>query len=291
MNNHQILLACRDNAEAEIIRTALQNNSPNVFHRAGQLFEQYLVCPESFIIMTSLIIDETALGLLSKAAIIHPGYFVVYAHHANKALNVLRLFGCGCAAILGPDELPTITSFLSPSKSYLDELVMPPFFIDDEESALKDPSVRHANPLHVTFLGTQAIMSCANAILNINASKSMSMACVGPSNTWAREHLSSSIREYTKWQPESRPVVTNGTISFCNDFDTLSSLAVHSQHIVILHGHISDEEAGYISSLPPETRIFVASNEGYSEKIHGSLGVAILPNQLWDVLISSLYES
>ena len=289
MNHHQILLACRDNAEAEIIRTALQNNSPHVFHKAGQLFEQYLVCPESFIVMTSLIIDETAVGLLSKAAIIHPGYFVVYARHADKALNVLRLFGCGCAAILGPDELPSITDFLSPPSSYLDELVIPPFFIDDEESALKEPPVRMANPLHVTFLGAQAIVSCTNAILNINASKSMSMACVGPVNAWAREHLVSSIREYTRWQPQSRPIITNGTISFCNDFHTLASLEVQNQHIVIIHGHVDDDEAHYISSLPPETRMFVATNEGYSECVHGSLGASILPNQLWDVLISSLY--
>lgn len=289
MTNHQLLIACRDNAEAEIIRSALQKYSPLVFHRSGQLFEQYLACPDSFIVMTSLIIDETALGLLTKAAIIKPGYFVVYARHANKALNVLRLFGSGCAAILGPDELQIIHDFLPPSDSYLNDIVMPPFFIDDDESALKDPPTHVATPLHVTFIGTQAIMSCANALLNINASKSMSVACVGPRNAWAREHLAASIREYTMWLPQNRSAITPGSISFFNDFNALSSINVTTQHIIIVHGHVSRDEAHYISALSQNTRIFIASNEGYCEQIHGSLGAVIRPERLWDILISSLY--
>ncbi len=291
MPQHQILIACRDSAEGEMIRAAIDQPSTPVFHKSAALFDAFTSAQNSFIVMTSLIMDETANGLLTKAAIIHPTHNIIYARHADRALNVLRLFGCGCAAIIGPDELSLLPNLLNPSESYLDELVMPPFFIDDDESSLKDPPANSAQPLHITILGAQALMSCANALLNISASHAMSIACVAPSNAWALDHFISSLKEYTLWSALTRPIIEHGAVTLCKDFNALASLEPTSQHIVICHGILSEAENEYISRLPKEIRIFTASSEGYLERTDNAPDTPIRSERLWDILISTLYGS
>lgn len=289
MLNHQILIACRDSSEAEMLRAALEQPSTPVFHKSSALFDAFSATPDAFILMTSLVMDETAIGLLTKAAIINPTYNIIYARHADQALNVLRLFGCGCAAILGPDEINLLPDLLNPSEDYLDELVMPPFFIDDDESTLKEPPSSTALPLHVSFLGAQAMMSCANALLNINASHAMSMSCVAPSNKWALDHLISSMQEYTLWTAQTRPVVVHGSVTLCQDFKMLAALEPTSQHIVVCHGNLSHDEDLYLSRLPEGTRIFTATDEGYIEQEKNGVGAAIRPEKLWELFITTLY--
>lgn len=289
MAHHQIIIACRDNAEAETLRSAAGQPSASAYHKTSSLLDHLAVAGGSFLVMTPLIMDETANGILTKVAIIQPSYSILYACHADRALNVLRLFGCGCSVILGPDELPELPAYLEPDERYLDALVMPPFFIDDDESSLKEPPSSQARPLHVTFLGAQAMMSCANAILNIHASGAISMACVAPRNAWAREHLMQSLEEYTLWKAQMKPSISASRVTLCSDFNALASLEPTSQHVVICHGLMSEAERDYIERLPGDARVFVAAREGYSERTRAEIGAMIDPERLWDILISSLY--
>ncbi len=139
MPHHQIIIACRNSAESELLRSAIGQPSTPVYHKAARLFDHISTSPGAFLILTPLIMDETASGILTKSAIIHPTYNILYACHAIDALNLLRLYGCGCDAILGPDELNLLPDLLNPSENQLNDLVTPPFFIDDDESRLKDP--------------------------------------------------------------------------------------------------------------------------------------------------------
>ncbi|MBQ1925265.1 MAG: hypothetical protein II767_07950 [Proteobacteria bacterium] len=289
MPHHQIIIACRDNAEAEVLRSAAGQPSASAYHKASSLLDHLAVAGGSFLVMTPLIMDETATGILTKVAIIQPSYSILYARHADRALNVLRLFGCGCSVILGPNELEDLPKHLEPDERYLDALVMPPFFIDDDESSLKEPPSRQARPLHVTFLGAQGVMSCANALLNIHASGSLSMSCVAPQNAWARDHFIQSLEEYTLWKAQTKPAITASHVTLCSDFKALATLEPTSQHFVICHGLMSEAENAYLERLPEGARVFVAAREGYTEKIGADIGAMIDPERLWDILISALY--
>lgn len=287
--HHAVVIACRDTAEGAHIRELIGQPSALVFHKAGPLLEHLSTVPDSFLIMTPLLLDETASGILTKRAIIHPGYNILYTCQCNRALNILRLYGCGCCHIIGPDEGEMLKSMLEPSEVYLNDIVMPPFFIDDDESALKTPSASTSSPVHVSFLGAQGMISCANALLNIRASRSISMACVGPCSVWTREHLRSSMREYTLWQVETRPVMVGGSVTLCKDFNGMAAMEPTSQHIILCHGALTLEEEQFIARQPESTRVFVASGEGYLEKSGKSIRAIIAPERLWDIIISALY--
>ena len=290
MGHHQVVVACRDYAESEKILSVIGQPSTPVYHRAGPLLDHLSNAPDSFLVLTPLIMDETANGILTKCAIDAPTYSVLYALHTPNALNILRLFGCGCAHILGPDELDLLPSLLSVSEDVLNERVMPPFFIDDDESSLKEPSVENANPLHISFLGNQALMSCCNALLNISASESMSMACLAPVNAWALEHFKQSLNEFTLWHLESKPKITTGSVTLCKDFKSLASLEPACQHYIVCHGLLSEEENAFLEHQPNGTQIFTASDEGYiAQKVGSNLETAVAPEKLWAEFISSLY--
>ncbi|MBQ9817300.1 MAG: hypothetical protein IJM59_07545 [Proteobacteria bacterium] len=289
MPHHQIIIACRNSAESELLRSVIGQPSTPVYHKAARLFDHISTSPGAFLILTPLIMDETASGILTKSAIIHPTYNILYACHAVDALNLLRLYGCGCAAILGPDELNLLSDLLTPAENQLNELVMPPFFIDDDESSLKDPPKSSAQPLHITFLGAQALMSCANALLNITASDSMSMACIAPANPWATDHLISSIHEYTLWSTQTRPIIARSTLTLCHDINALASLEPTSQHFIVCHGMLNDQERAYLDHLPKKPRIFTASDEGYIDYTQSDLETIIAPERLWNIFISALY--
>lgn len=291
MSNHAIVIACRDNAEGAHIRQIIGQPSAPVFHKAAPLLEHLNTLPDSFLIMTPLMLDETASGILTKRAIIQPGYNILYACQCKHALNILRLYGSGCCDIIGPEETDMLKAALEPSEVSLPEIVMPPFFIDDDESSLKTPSNSASTPVHVSFLGAQAIISCANALLNIKASPSISMACIGPRSAWTREHLRSNMREYTLWHLESRPVMVGGSVTFCQDFNSLAALEPTSQHMILCHGMLTPEEEQFLSLQPESTRVFVASGEGYLEKKNNMLAAVIAPERLWDAIISALYGS
>lgn len=239
--------------------------------------------------MTTLTADESAIGLVTKVAIVHPTYNILYACHCDRALNLLRLFGCGCFAILGPDEIDQIPHFIHPDESDIDELVIPPFFIDDDESALKAPN-HTSRFVHITFLGVQSLMSCANALLNIKASPHISVSCIGPRNAWAREHLESSVRENTLWNVTQHPNLIRGGVTFCSDLNTLASLEPTDKQIIVCHGLLSEEELQYIDSIPKSPRVFQATQEGYVEKTAHSLDTLLRPQKLWDTILSTLYE-
>lgn len=287
--HHAIVIACRDTAEGALIRELIGEPSALIFHKAGPLLEHLSSAPDSFLIMTPLLLDETASGILTKRAIIHPGYNILYTCQCHRALNLLRLYGCGCCHILGPDESGMLKALLEPTEAYLNEIVMPPFFIDDDESALKTPSASACSPVHVSFLGAQGMISCANALLNIRASRSISMACVGPSSEWTREHLRSSMREYTLWQVETKPVMVGGSVTLCKEFNGMAAMEPTSQHIILCHGVLTAEEEQYIARQPESVRVFVASGEGYLERSSKSIRSVIAPERLWDVMISALY--
>ena len=290
MGYHQIVVACRDNAEGDKIKNMIGQPSIPVYHRSTPVLDHLANAPDSFLILTPLIMDETATGLLTKCAIDSPIYSIIYAQHTNRALNVLRLFGCGCAHILGPDELNLLPSLLDVQEEELAERVFPPFFIDDDESSLQDPSAKAASPLHITFLGKQALMSCANALLNISASQAMSMACVAPSNTWALERLKHNLAEHTLWKMHTKPMISNGSVTMCKDFKALASLEPASRHFILCHGLLSEEETQFIEHQPDGTQIFTASEEGYIAQTKGApIETAFPPEKLWDVFISSLY--
>lgn len=290
MSQHSMIIACRDAAEAARLREALGEPSTPVYHKSLPFLSRIDSTPGCFVIVSSLILDETATGLLTKASILEPRYSVLFASDAGEALNLVRVYGCGCAEVVGPDELAHLKACLEPSEAYLNEMVMPPFFIDDEESSLKDPPLNVARPLHVTCIGAQALMSCSNALLNIDASSAMSFSCVGPRLPWALEHYETSLRSATLWNVQRHPKITGGTLTLCQDFSAVASLEPTGQHVVLCHGHVSEQEAAYLERLPAGTRVFMASDEGYVENASQSLESVIDPERLWDMLISALYQ-
>ncbi|GEM_PF-3115722 len=289
MPNPQIFIACRDNSEAQRIRKVIGQPSIPAFHKSAPLLERLESAKNCMLITTPLMMDETAHGILTKSAILQNGYIILYACHGDRAINLLRLYGCGCSAILGPDELDMLPALLDTEKVHPDELVIPPFFIDDDESKLKEPPLQSAHPLHITFLGSQAIMSCANAMLNITASETMSMACVAPKQPWALSHLMKTMNDFTLWKAQMESTITQGYVSFCNDLNSLISLEPTEQHFVICHGRLDDNELSYIQHLPPNIRIFRASNQGYSEENSDELQPVMRPEKLWDIFITALY--
>jgi hypothetical protein len=238
-----------------------------------------------------LLLDETATGLLNRCAVIAPIYSILYARHCDRALNLLNVYGAGCVHVLGPDELNLLPPLLSPSDDMLASFTIPPFFVDDDESQLKEPSTSTARPLHVSFLGAQALMSCSNAIQHVPVSGSLSMSVVGPGNKWAHDHLIHSISSFTCWSVYEKPAICGGNVTLCSNFNALASLEPTAKHFVVCHGELSDAENDYIECLPEGTRILTATDDGYMMRQNGrSMESGILPRRLWKLLISSLYE-
>lgn len=292
MGYHQIVVVCRDKEEGDKIKNAIGQPSIPLYHRASPVLDHLANSPDCFLVLTPLIIDETAIGLLTKCAIDSPVYSILYAAHTEHALNILRLFGCGCAHILGPDELDLLPSRLNVEEDELLERVFPPFFIESDESELQVPSTENAKPLHVSFLGKQAMMSCSNALLHISASNAISMSCVAPSNPWAVEQLKRNLAEYTLWIMQTKPKISNGCVTMCQDFNALASLEPASQHFIVCHGQLSEEETQYLEHQPDGTQIFTASDEGYIvQKKGSSIETAVSPEKLWNTFISSLYTN
>ena len=139
MSYRQILIACRDSLEGEKIREAIGQPSAPIYHRASSLLDNLVSSPESTVVLTPLMSDETALGVLTKGAIDSKPYSILYACQCIDALNILRVFGCGCAHVLGPDELGLLKGLVSSAEENAADRVFVPFFIDDDESALKEP--------------------------------------------------------------------------------------------------------------------------------------------------------
>ena len=260
------------------------------YHRIGALSEYFVGAPDSFLILTSLILDETAIGVLNRCAVIAPIYSIVYARHCDNALNLLSLYGAGCAHILGPDELHLLPPLLNPSDDMLASFTVPPFFVDDDESSIKEPPSGAAQPVHVSFLGSQALMSCSNAILHIPASAAMSMSVVRPQNNWALAHLKQSINAFSRWFVCEKPAICGGGVTICNNFNALASLEPTAKHFVICHGELSEAEMQYVERLPQSVRVLTASDDGYIfSQNDEQIETGILPRRLWRMLISSLY--
>ena len=289
MSNPQIILACRNHSEAQQLRTAIGEPSLQAYHRVMPLLDRLASANECILIATPLMMDETAFGMLTKSAILQNCYTILYACHGDRAIHLLRLYGCGCSDILGPDELDRLPGLIESAKKRLSELVFPPFFIDDDESKLKEPPLKSARPLHITFLGSQAMMSCANAMLNISASETMSMSCVAPDHPWALRHLIETMNEFTLWKAQLESTIRQGCVSFCQDFKSLISLEPTAQHFVVCHGQLSAEELDYLDRDPNHSRVFKASNCGYAEDNDGNLSPVMRPEKLWDIFISALY--
>ena len=283
MSHHQIVIASRDGAESAAIRNAIGQSSILSYHKVAALLDYLVGAPDSFLVMTSLILDETAIGLLNRCAIIAPMYSVMYARHC--------LYGAGCAHILGPDELDQLTALLSPSEDFLASFTIPPFFVDDDDTGLCEPPSASAQPVHISFLGAQAMMSCANALQHIPASSAMSMSVVKPQNKWAQEHLAQSISSYTCWAVYEKPAISGGCITLCNNFNALASLEPTAKHFVICHGELSEAENEYVERLPEDTRVVTATDDGYIMRLNANqLESGILPRKLWRILVSALFD-
>ena len=292
MGYHQIVIVCRDNEEGDKIKSAIGQPSIPLYHRASPLLDHLANSPDCFLVLTPLIIDETAIGLLTKCAIDSPVYSILYAVHTERALNILRLFGCGCAHIFGPDELSLLPPKLNVEEDELLERVFPPFFIQSDESELQVPSTENAKPLHVSFLGKQALMSCCNALIHLSASNAISMSCVAPSNAWALEQLKKCLAEYTLWTMQTKPIISNGSVTMCQDFKALASLEPASQHFIVCHGQLSEKETQYLERQPDGTQIFTASDEGYFlQKKGSSFETVVPPEKMLNSFISSLYTN
>lgn len=290
MNHHSIVVACRDSSEGERIRSALGEPSIPLFRKSGAVLVHAETTPDAFIVMTPLLTDENAFGLLTKLAILQPMYAIVYACQCDKALNILRLFGCGASAVIGEDELDLLKVLVQPQEEVLNHLVMAPFFIDDDVSNLKKPPLQSAQMLHVTFLGAQALMSFSNAVLNIEVSELMSFSCLSPRSVWANQKIQEQLGVCTNWTYMPRPAIGGGSVTLCQNMNQLASLEPTGQHFVVCHGYVSESERAYIDRLPPGVRLFVASNEGYREQSGSGVASIISPERLWDVFISALYK-
>ena len=291
MSHHPIVIACRDAAEAELLRAQIGESSIPVFYKSAPFLNYVDATPNVFVVSTSLILDENATGLLTKLAILSSKYNILVALHGAHSPNILRSFGCGCFAILGPEDLASLPMYMQPDEAMLNALVIPPFFIDDDESNLKEPPLDAARPLHVTVLGAQSMMSLSNALLNIEASPLMSFACVAPQGAWLHSHLEDSVTRYTRWNAQSRVAIKGGSVTFCQDMGSLLSLEPSCTHIIICHGLLNEMERYYVSHQPEQTRVFTACDEGYLERQASGIDAMISPESLWDLLITALYPS
>lgn len=291
---HPVIIASRTSAEAAQIRAALHQTAIPAFQTANDVLSHLNDADSAILISTSLLEDETALGITTKASIIAPTYTIIWARYAAKAQNLLRLYGSGCFHVLGPDELDLLSTLIPEPETaddFFNELVLPPFFIDDDVSSLKDPSKAIARRLHVTFLGHQAMMSCMNAVQNISASDALSLACVAPLTPWSRDQLVRNFAEYTLWTPIFEPKIAPASVTLCSDFNMLSALEPTTMHIVVCHGMITAEEEAYLTHLHPATRVFIAISEGYTSRHGDSFDKTISPETFWDILISTLYAN
>lgn len=284
---NSIIIACRTNAEATQIQDAGQFQTASIYTEADAVLSRISDVSRSILVMTSLVLDESAIGLATKVTITAPTYTVVWAKHAAKALNVLRLMGCGAAQVLGPDDLDQLPNAIDVSEKIIEDLVFPAFFVDDGISNLKAPDKSIAKRLHVTFLGTQAMMSCCNALLNIKAADAISMATATPITSWCKERIIQNLAEYTLWKPVTDTSIVGGGITLCDHLDELMSLNPDVQHYVICHGTLSPDEENYISTLPSDALVFKACSDGYTDR--RSTAPSIPPEKFWDVLISALY--
>lgn len=291
MGHHSIVIACRDASDGDRIRKTLGEASLPVYCKSAPVLAQIETAPDAYVVATPLLLDENIVGLLTKMAILQPMYTAVYADQCDGALNILRFYGCGAFGVLGSGELDMLPALMSPDRAVVDNLVMPPFFIDDDVSNLKEPPLNSAQTLHVTFLGAQALMSFSNAALNIEASPLMSFACRAPQNAWACERLAKALSVGTGWGCQTRPAIAGGSVALCKNIAELSSLEPSGQHFVVCHGYISDEERAFLDRLPPGARLFVASNEGYLEQCPDSGASTFDPERLWDIFISALYRA
>lgn len=291
MGHHAIVIACRDSSDGNRIRTALGEASIPVICKSAPILAQAEAVPNAYIVATPLTLDENCIDLLTKLAVLQPMYSVIYADQCNDALNILRMYGCGAAAVLGRDELDLLPALMDPARDVVDNLVMPPFFIDDDVSNLKEPPMNSAQTLHVTFLGAQAMMSFSNAVLNIEASSLISFACKAPQNAWAQEQLQKTLAMSTGWSYQSRPTITPGSVTLCKNNASLSALEPTGQHFVVCHGFMCDEERAFLERLPRTARIFIASNQGYIEQTSENATSIIDPERLWDIFISALYNA
>ena len=235
MGHHAIVIACRDSSDGNRIRTALGEASIPVICKSAPILAQAEAVPNAYIVATPLTLDENCIDLLTKLAVLQPMYSVIYADQCNDALNILRMYGCGAAAVLGRDELDLLPALMDPARDVVDNLVMPPFFIDDDVSNLKEPPMNSAQTLHVTFLGAQAMMSFSNAVLNIEASSLISFACKAPQNAWAQDQLQKTLAMSTGWGYQSRPTITPGSVTLCKNNASLSALEPTGQHFVVCH--------------------------------------------------------
>ncbi len=291
---HPVIIASRTPAEAARIRATLNQPAIPAFQVSNDVLSRLNDEDNAILISTSLLEDETALGITTKASIIAPTYTIIWACHAPKALNLLRLYGSGCFHIIGPDELDLLNTLMLDddiADDFFNELVLPPFFIDDGVSTLQDPSKDMARRLHVTFIGQQAMMSCMNAILNISASESLSLACVAPLSPWAKEQIIRNFSEYTLWTPIFDPQIAPASVTLCSDANMLSALEPTTKHIVVCHGMISEREEAYLAHLSPSTRVFIAIAEGYTSRVGDSFDKTISPESFWDMIISTLYAN
>lgn len=291
MGHHAIVIACRDNNDGNRIRATLGEASIPVFSKSSPILAQAEAVPGAYIVATPLMLDENCIDLLTKLAVLQPMYSVIYANQCSDALNILRMYGSGASVVLGCDELDQLAAYMDPPQAVVDRLVMPPFFIDDDVSNLKEPPINSAQMLHVTFLGSQAMMSFSNAVLNIEASSLMSFACKAPPNAWAQQRLQKTLAECTGWGYQPRPTITCGAATVCKSTAELSTLEPTGQHFVVCHGYTGDEERAFIKRLPKTTRIFVASNQGYVEQTSENATAIVDPERLWDIFISSLYNA
>ena len=286
-----LIIACRNESEAARIKEAAHISGVPSYFDAINALTKLADLERALLITTSLLQDDTAIDFITKTTITSPTFIVLWAQHAPDSQNLLRIFGSGCSVALGPDELDQLKNFIDPDDAVLDDMIIPPFFIDDYESSLKDPSANRANRLHVTFLGSQALMSCSNAILNITASPALSFSCAPALSPWARSQFAKNISDYTLWHIITEPQVAPGTVTLCNDFSSLCALEPAATHLVVCHGHLTDAECAFVESLMASARVFTATPEGYVGKVDGELETTLDPEQFWDHIISSLYNA
>jgi len=285
-----IIIACRNEAEATQIREAAKVSGVPVYFEASNALTKLADVNDAILITTSLLQDDTAIDFITKASIIAPTYTILWAKHAASAQNLLKLYGSGCSAVIGPEESALLETIVQIEDEVFEEIVIPPFFINDGESPLKNPSHGHAARLHVTVLGSQAMMTCANALLNIAASDSLSLACVSHLSPWAQQQLIKNISDYTHWHAVTEPLIAPASVTLCQNLNMLQALEPSSNHVIICHGHLTDEEYAYVEALIPQARVFTATAEGFAGQISDDFEATLSPERFWDHLISSLYD-
>ncbi len=283
-----LIIACRNEAEANQIREAAKVSGVPVYFEASNALTKLADVNDAILITTSLLQDDTAIDFITKTSIIAPTYTILWAKHAAAAQNLLKLYGSGCSAAIGPDESHLLETIVQIEDEVFEEIVIPPFFINDNDSPLKDPS-GHTR-LHVTVLGSQAMMTCANALLNLAASDALSLACVSNLSPWAMQQIIKNITDYTHWHAVTEPRIAPASVTLCQNLNMLQALEPSSNHVIICHGHLTDEEYAFVEALIPQARVFTATSEGYAGQISDDFEATLSPDRFWDHLISSLYD-